>query len=121
MNKYPDLLSDEEVAELKGEGDRVAPPNGEGDYGDFRAPPIGEAKDARIVLVNAADIEPEPIVWLWRYWLQCGVFNLSPVNRPPANRLSRCRGAPPSPTAASGRTGKRPSRAASSIGAARTA
>jgi putative DNA primase/helicase len=27
-------------------------------------------------LINAADIEPENVVWLWRHCLHCGVFNL---------------------------------------------
>lgn len=40
------------------------------------APPIGEAGDALVVLVNAASIEPEPVSWLWPNWLQRGVFNL---------------------------------------------
>ena len=44
---------------------------------DQRAPPpIGEAKDAQIVLISAADIKPKPVNWLWRNGLQCGVFNL---------------------------------------------
>jgi putative DNA primase/helicase len=30
----------------------------------------------QVVLINAAAIEPAPVNWLWRYWLQCGVFNL---------------------------------------------
>ena len=42
----------------------------------YTPPPIGEAKDAQVVLLNAADIEPAPVHWLWRYWLQRGVFNL---------------------------------------------
>jgi putative DNA primase/helicase len=42
----------------------------------YTSPPISEAKDAQVVLINAADIEPAPVHWLWRYWLQCGVFNL---------------------------------------------
>ena len=40
------------------------------------APPIGEAGDALVVLVNAADIEPEPVSWLWHNGLQLGVLNL---------------------------------------------
>ena len=43
---------------------------------DEGAPPIGEAKDAQVVLISAADIEPKPVNWLWRNGLQCGVFNL---------------------------------------------
>ena len=39
-------------------------------------PPIGEADDAQVVLISAADIEPEPVRWLWRNGLQCGAFNL---------------------------------------------
>src|SRR5271166_2918920 len=35
--------------------------------------PVG---DGEIVLVNAADIEPEPVNWLWPYGLQLGVLNL---------------------------------------------
>lgn len=36
----------------------------------------GEATDAQIVLISAANIEPKPVRWLWRNGLQCGVFNL---------------------------------------------
>ncbi len=43
---------------------------------DRGAPQIGEAKDARVVLINAADVEPAPVNWLWPNWLQCAVFNL---------------------------------------------
>ena len=39
------------------------------------APIQGEDAD-EIVLVNAADIEPEPVNWLWKNGLQCGVLNL---------------------------------------------
>jgi hypothetical protein len=38
-------------------------------YNDARTPP-------KVILVNAADIEPEPVEWLWRDWLQCRAFNL---------------------------------------------
>jgi putative DNA primase/helicase len=31
---------------------------------------------AQVVLINAADIEPVSINWLWPNWLQCGAFNL---------------------------------------------
>jgi putative DNA primase/helicase len=30
----------------------------------------------RVVLINAADIEPENVNWTWRHWLQSGAFNL---------------------------------------------
>ncbi|HME84819.1 MAG TPA: AAA family ATPase [Roseiarcus sp.] len=45
------------------------------DGADRGAPPIGE-DDGEIVLISAADIEPEPVRWLWRNGLQCGAFNL---------------------------------------------
>jgi hypothetical protein len=56
-------------------------PGAQGDRADEEppergAPPIGEAKDPLVILVNAASIEPEPVCWLWRNWLQRGVFNL---------------------------------------------
>jgi RecA-family ATPase len=35
-----------------------------------------DAKAPKVILVSAADIEPEPVEWLWRDWLQCGAFNL---------------------------------------------
>jgi hypothetical protein len=51
-------------------------PSTEGAPPERGAPPIGEAEDARVILVNAGSIEPEPVSWLWRNWLQRGVFNL---------------------------------------------
>ncbi len=39
------------------------------------APIQGEDAD-EIVLVNAADIEPEPVNWIWKNGLQLGVLNL---------------------------------------------
>ena len=38
----------------------------------------GEAKREvdGVYLVSAADLEPTPVRWLWRNWLQCGAFNL---------------------------------------------
>jgi hypothetical protein len=55
----PGLLSDEELAEVEGNGDRgTPPPNGEYDYGDFRAPPIGEKGGAaKFKLVPFEDIK----------------------------------------------------------------
>src|SRR4029077_18596113 len=32
--------------------------------------------EARVVLINAAEIEPVSINWLWPNWLQRGAFNL---------------------------------------------
>jgi hypothetical protein len=29
-----------------------------------------------VCLISATNIEPKPVNWLWRYWLQSGVFNL---------------------------------------------
>ena len=34
------------------------------------------AKGEQVILINAADIEPEQVNWLWRNGLQCGAFNL---------------------------------------------
>ena len=38
--------------------------------------PIEGENNGEVVLVNAADIEPEPVNWLWRNGLQFGVLNL---------------------------------------------
>jgi putative DNA primase/helicase len=64
-------FADAEEIKTRAQGDRAdeEPP-------DRGAPPIGEAEAPRVVLVNAASIEPEPVSWLWRYWLQRNVFNL---------------------------------------------
>ena len=56
----PGLLSDEELAEVERNGDRGTPPPpiGEDDYGDFRAPPIGEKGGAaKFKLVRFEDIK----------------------------------------------------------------
>jgi hypothetical protein len=37
--------------------------------------PISRPK-TEVILLNAAEIEPEEIVWLWPNWMQCGSFNL---------------------------------------------
>jgi AAA domain len=72
MNKYPGALSDEERAEIEGNGDRGAPlPNGPGDYGlaGDQTPPgqdesdiDGEERDlnCRIVEAPALAYDPEP-------------------------------------------------------------
>jgi hypothetical protein len=41
-----------------------------------RVLPNVRAEGAQVVLINAASIEPEQVSWLWRNWLQRGVFNL---------------------------------------------
>jgi putative DNA primase/helicase len=33
-------------------------------------------KKDKLILISGADIEPEPVSWLWRNWLQLGAFNL---------------------------------------------
>jgi hypothetical protein len=36
-----------------------------------------DAKSApQVIMVGGDEIEPEEVSWLWRYWLQCGVFNI---------------------------------------------
>lgn len=61
----------------EGRPPREKPRKEEPPMDDQRAPPpIGEAKDAQIVLTSAADIKPKRVNWLWRNGLQCGVFNL---------------------------------------------
>jgi hypothetical protein len=67
-----DLSPEERLSRL---GMRMSPPPNGADYG-FSAPPIGEAKDAQVDLINATDIEPVSVSWLWRHALQCGAFNL---------------------------------------------
>jgi putative DNA primase/helicase len=49
--------------------------NGKGNGADHVAPVEGK-DDGEIVLINGADIEPEPVNWLWRNGLQLGVLNL---------------------------------------------
>jgi len=57
--------------------DRGDPPIGEPKRPAARKGGGGEGKgDGEIMLVNAAEIEPEPINWLWNNGLQVGVLNL---------------------------------------------
>jgi putative DNA primase/helicase len=47
--------------------------------------PIEDEDDGEIALINAADIEPEPVNWLWHNGLQVGVLNLL-AGRPTAGK-----------------------------------
>jgi putative DNA primase/helicase len=53
----------------------ASPQDGEKDQAEMRRQRRPK-QDDELVLISAADIEPENIVWLWRHWLHCGVFNL---------------------------------------------
>jgi putative DNA primase/helicase len=58
---------------------RVSNGGGEGEGADSGPRPFAPIKgedDGEIVLVNAADIEPESVNWLWPNGLQLGVLNL---------------------------------------------
>ena len=83
---------------------------------------VRDRDGGEIVLVNAADIEPEPVSWLWHNGLQISVLNLLAGRPAAASPRSPSRGAPPSPAQANGPTDRSAARqGAPSIGAARTA
>jgi hypothetical protein len=64
------------VRKAKAKGDGEAARSTGAKPSDRGAPPIGESSDAEVVLISGADIEPEPVDWLWPNGLQRRVFNL---------------------------------------------
>jgi hypothetical protein len=55
--------------EAKAKHKKAKTPNG-------KAPPSGESPKAETFLAKASEIAPEPIAWLWKYWLARGKLHI---------------------------------------------
>ena len=66
------MIDDTLLEKIDAMASRYMPPERKLTADDYVMPDDGDDLPDGVILVNGASLTPEPISWLWQYWLACG-------------------------------------------------